>query len=91
MLWPSTRRLAGQRKDARMRVVGNLQWQELAASPQEAMQRGVRLDALTRLPGMPDFQPRGVFRGSHAYFAAMDEEKARNRQAWFQRHAKRPA
>lgn len=74
-----------------MRVVGNAQWREFAASPLEALERGARLDALVRLPGMPDFQPRGVFRGSHAYFAAMDEDKARRRQAWFLRHAKRPA
>jgi len=46
---------------------------------------------MTRLPGMPGFQHQGVFRGSHAYFMAMDEEMARLRQAWFQRLAKRPA
>lgn len=34
---------------------------------------------------------RGVFRGSHAFFDAMDAEKERQRQAWFQEHAKRPA
>jgi hypothetical protein len=71
-----------------MRVVGNPQWKEFAASPQEALERGDRLDAMTRLPGMPDFQPRGLFRGSHAFFAAMDAEKERRRQAWFQQHAK---
>ncbi len=73
-----------------MRVVGNARWTELAASPQEAQERGVRLDAMTRLPGMPDFQPRGVFRGTHEFFEAMDAEKERKRQAWFQQHAKRP-
>lgn len=51
------------------RIVGNREWREFAASPEEALARGVRLDAMTRLPGMPDFQPRGVFRGSHAFFA----------------------
>jgi hypothetical protein len=74
-----------------MRVVGNARWQEFAASPQEALERGARLDAMTRLPDMPDFQPRGLFRGSHAFFVSMDEEKERKRQAWFRQHAKRPA
>lgn len=73
------------------RIVGHHPWPEFAASPQEALARGARLDAMTRLPGMPDFQPRGVFRGSHAFFDAMDAEKERQRQAWFQEHAKRPA
>jgi hypothetical protein len=73
-----------------MRIVGNPLLQEFAATPEEALERGVRLDAMTRLPGMPDFQPHGVFRGCHAFFVAMDEEKSRQRQAWFQRHAKRP-
>lgn len=72
-----------------MRLVGNPQ-PEFAATPEEALQRGTRLDAMTRLPGMPDFQPRGVFRGSHAFFMAMDEEKSRRCQAWFQGHAQRP-
>lgn len=73
------------------RIVGNREWREFAASPEEALTRGARLDAMTRLPGMPDFQPRGVFRGSHAFFDAMNAEKERQRQAWFQEHAKRPA
>jgi hypothetical protein len=74
-----------------MRIVGNHEWQEFAATPREALERGERLDAMTLLPGVPDFQPRGVFRGTQAYFDAMDAEKERNRQAWFQAHAKRPA
>lgn len=73
-----------------MRIVGNVHWQEFAATPEEALARGARLDAMTRIPGMPDFQPRGVFRGPHAFFVAMDQEKERRRQAWFQEHAKRP-
>lgn len=73
-----------------MRIVGNTQWQEFAATPEEALARGARLDAMARLPGVPDFQVRGVFRGSHAFFNAMDEEKARLRQNWFLEHAKRP-
>jgi hypothetical protein len=74
-----------------MRVVGNIHWQVFAATPEEALERGVRLDAMTRLPGVPDFQPRGIFHGTHAFFVAMDEEKEARRQAWFQEHAKRPA
>lgn len=66
-----------------MRIVGNRQWQQFATSPQEALERGVRLDAMTRLPGVPDFQPHGVFRGTQAFFDAMDAEKERKRQAWF--------
>ncbi len=73
-----------------MRIVGNPNQQEFAATPEEALERGTRLDAMTRLPGMPDFQTHGVFRGSHAYFMAMDEERSRQCQAWFQGHAKRP-
>jgi hypothetical protein len=74
-----------------MRIVGNTHWQAFAATPEEALERGARLDAMTRLPEVPDFQPRGVFRGTHAFFIAMDEEKEARRQAWFQGHAKRPA
>jgi hypothetical protein len=74
-----------------MRLIGNRHWREFAATPQEALERGARLDAMARLPGVPDFQPRGVFRGSQAYFDAMDAEKERKRQQWFLEHAKRPA
>lgn len=74
-----------------MRIVGNQNWQEFAATPEEAVKRGERLDAMARLPGEPDFQPHGVFRGTHAFFQAMDEKIARQRQAWFLEHAKRPA
>ncbi len=73
--------------DRPMRIVGNHQWQEFAASPQEALERGARLDAMTHPPGVPDFQPRGVFRGTQAFFDAMDAEKERKRQAWFEEHA----
>lgn len=45
-----------------MRIIGNRQWREFAATPEEALERGARLDA-------------------------MDEEKQRRRQAWFQQHA----
>lgn len=73
-----------------MRIVGKLDWQEIAVTPKEAVERGAHLDAMARLPGIPDFQPRGLFRGTHAYFQAMDEDKARKRQAWLLEHAIRP-
>lgn len=74
--------------DRPTRLVGNHLWREFAATAQEALERGARLYAMTRLPGVPDFQPRGVYRGTQAYFDAMDAEKERMRQAWFQEHAK---
>jgi hypothetical protein len=74
-----------------MRVVGNTRWCEFAATHREAMERGQRLDDMARFPEVPDFQPRGVFRGMHAYFMAMDEAKEQRRQAWFRQHAQRPA
>lgn len=74
-----------------MHSVGHHPWNEFATSPEEAVARGVRLDAMARLPGVPDFQTRGIFRGIQAFFDAMDAEKERKRQAWFQEHAKRPA
>jgi len=75
--------------EPKTRLVGNRHWREFAASPQEALERGARLVAMIRLPGVPDFQPRGVFRGTQAYFDAMDAEKEYKRQTWFQEHAKR--
>jgi hypothetical protein len=74
-----------------MRIVGNRDWSEFASSPAEALARGARLDAMTRLPGVPDFQPHGVWRGPHSLFNAMDAERARRRQDWFDEHAQRPA
>lgn len=56
------------------RLVGNRHWREFASSPLEALERGVHLDAMTRLPGVPDFQPRGVFRGTQTFFDAMDAD-----------------
>jgi len=74
-----------------MRIVGNRQWSEFAADPADALRRGERLDAMTRLPGVPDFQPRGVIRGTQAFFDALDADRERRHQAWFLDHAKRPA
>lgn len=74
-----------------MRIVGNTHWNEFANDPAEALARGARLDVMMALPGLPDYWPRGVFRGNQAYFAAMDAERERLRQEWFDEHAKRPA
>lgn len=43
-------------------------------------------DRLSRLPGVPYFQPRGVFRGTRAFFDAMEAEKEGKPRAWFQEH-----
>lgn len=47
-----------------MRIVSNHPWQEFASTPQETLDLGANLDAMTQLPGMPDIQTRGVFRGT---------------------------
>jgi hypothetical protein len=73
-----------------MRIVGNKQWSSLPASPAEAISRGHRLDALTQ-GVVPDFQPKGVFRGTQAYFNRMDDEKMKKTQAWLHEHTRRPA
>ncbi|MDO9226683.1 MAG: hypothetical protein Q8M09_01840 [Pseudomonadota bacterium] len=69
--------------DRPSRLVGGRHGCEFAASPQKALERGVHLGAMTRLHSVPDFQPRGVFRGTQAFFAAMDAEKEHRRRAWF--------
>ena len=73
-----------------MRIVGNKNWSELPASPAEAIERGSRLDALAQ-ELVPDFQPKGVFRGPQSFFDRMDEEIARKTQAWLHEHTRRSA
>lgn len=73
-----------------MRIVGNTNWNPIASSPEEAMFRGAKLDALTQSLGIPDFQPKGVFRGSQAMFDAMDAEREKKIREWVNEHA-RPA
>ena len=73
-----------------MRIVGNKQWSPIPATPAEAIERGRRLDALTQ-GVVPDFQPRGVFRGTQSFFDRMDQEKTMKTQAWLNEHTRRPA
>lgn len=73
-----------------MRIVGNKEWNQISSSPEEALLRGARLDALNRSLAIPDFQPKGVFRGTPSMFEAMDEERAIKVREWVNEHA-RPA
>ncbi len=73
-----------------MRIVGNKNWSPVSSSPEEAMYRGAKLDALTHSLGIPDFQPKGVFRGPQSLFDAMDAERAKTIRAWVDEHT-RPA
>jgi hypothetical protein len=52
------------------------------------MLRGAKLDAMTKSLGLPDFQPRGVFRGPQAMFDEMDAERARKVREWVDEHTR---
>ncbi len=57
-----------------MRIVGvNKDHSEFALDPVEAFRRGCVLDATLRSAAAP--HPRGLFRGTFAYFARIDEER----------------
>lgn len=71
-----------------MRVVGNKNWSPVTSSPEEALLRGAQLDAMMKSLGLPDFQPRGVFRGPPAMFEAMDAERARKMREWLCEHSR---
>lgn len=58
-----------------MRIVGSLDRREFEPDPEKAWRRGVKLDAM--LKGTLPPHPKGVFRGTHAYFNRMDDERAR--------------
>lgn len=73
-----------------MRIVGNKNWNPVPASPEEAMHRGARLDALVQSLAIPDFRPKGVIRGTQSMFDAMDAERARKIREWVNEHT-RPA
>ncbi len=73
-----------------MRIVGNKNWNSVAATPEEAMRRGTKLDAMTKSLGIPDFQLKGVFRGSQSMFDEMEATRARKIREWVNEHA-RPA
>ena len=70
-----------------MRIVGKKDWSPIPASPAEALARGAELDAMTQAL-VPDFQPKGVFRGTADFFARMDEEKARQLRHWLDEHTR---
>ncbi len=57
-----------------MRVVGSKNRDEFAASPEEALRRGAVIDSQMRLMKLP--HQRGVWRGTHSFFNAMDDERA---------------
>lgn len=71
-----------------MRIVGNKNWSPVTSSPEEAMLRGAKLDAMMKSLGLPDFQPRGVFRGPQAMFDEMDAERARKVREWVDEHTR---
>jgi hypothetical protein len=78
------------RAEVHMRIVGNKEWDPISSSPEEALLRGARLDALIRSWAIPDFQPKGVFRGTQSMFEAMDEARANKIREWVNEHT-RPA
>ncbi|PJC02473.1 MAG: hypothetical protein CO071_02965 [Gallionellales bacterium CG_4_9_14_0_8_um_filter_59_50] len=76
------------RAEVQMRIVGNKNWNPIPSSPQEAMHRGMRLDALINSLAIPDFRPRGVFRGPRSMFAAMDADRAGKIREWVNEHTR---
>ena len=46
------------------------------------MLRGAKLDAMTKSLGIPDFQPKGVFRGPQSMFDEIDVARARKVREW---------
>ena len=57
-----------------MRVVGKLNRSEFELDPAEALRRGAEIDRKMALMLPP--HPRGVFRGTHAFFNRMDDERS---------------
>jgi hypothetical protein len=57
-----------------MRVVGNQNRDEFELNPVEALKRGAKIDAQMALIRVP--HPRGVWRGTHAFFNAMDDKRS---------------
>ena len=71
-----------------MRIVGNKNWNPISTSPEEAMQRGAKLDAMMKSLGIPDFQLKGVFRGRQSMFDEMDAERAKKMREWVKEHTR---
>ena len=57
-----------------MRIVGTLNRNEFELDPVEALRRGAEIDRKMKLMLPP--HPRGVFRGTHASFNRMDDERS---------------
>jgi hypothetical protein len=57
-----------------MRIVGNQNRDEFELDPVAALKRGATIDAQMALMRVP--HPRGVWRGTHAFFNAMDDKRA---------------
>ncbi len=57
----------------RMRVVGAKDRSEIELDPGKARKRGLVLDAMWKSASAT--RPRGVFRGTHAYFNRLDEAR----------------
>lgn len=57
-----------------MRIVGKLIRSEFEPDPVEALRRGAEIDRKLKLMLPP--HPRGVWRGTHAFFNRMDDERA---------------
>ena len=51
------------------------------------LDRGAALDAMAHAL-IPDFQPKGVFRGTADFFARMDEENTRQLRRWLDEHTR---
>ena len=56
-----------------MRIVGKLNRSEFELNPVEALRRGAEIDRKMKLMLPP--HPRGVWRGTHAFFNRMDDER----------------
>lgn len=57
-----------------MRIVGNQNRSELEPDPVRAVQRALAWRPADNVGTLP--HPRGVFRGTHAFFNAMDAQRA---------------
>lgn len=56
-----------------MRIVGNQNRNEIELNPEAAYRRGLQLDAMLRAARAP--VPRGVLRGTHAFFQSLDQAR----------------
>ena len=57
-----------------MRIVGDKNRDEFVLDPVEALRRGAKLDEQMKV--LLPKHPRGVWRGTHAFFNRMDDDRA---------------